>query len=125
MKIAVPFDNGMIFQHFGKAQAFKIYIADENGDITNFEVVSTNGQGHSALSQMLSNANINAVICGGIGVGAVNALNEKGIEVYGGNVGNPDMAVIKFLAGNLEQKSVSCDHHHENGHSCGDEHHCH
>lgn len=126
MKIATPFENGMIFQHFGKSPAFKVYTTDENNDITNFEVVSTNGQGHSALADILSQLNIDVLICGGIGAGAVNALTDKGIEVYGGNVGNPDSVVIKFLAGTLEQKAVTCNHHHEGGkeHTCG-EHGCH
>lgn len=125
MKIATPIENGTIFQHFGKSPAFKIYIADDNNEIVNFEIVSTNGQGHSALSDMLGELQIDVLICGGIGAGAVNALSEKGIEVYGGNIGNPDSVVIKLLAGKLEKKSVSCNHHHEGEeHTCG-EHGCH
>lgn len=124
MKIAATYENGMIFQHFGKSQFFKIYTADENKDISGFEVISTNGQGHSALADILAENGVDALVCGGIGAGAVNALAEKGIEVYGGNMGNPDVLVIKLLAGKLEQKAVSCNHHHEGDHECG-EHKCH
>lgn len=123
MKIATTYENGMIFQHFGKCPMFKIYTTDENNDITAFELVSTNGQGHSALADFLSSLGVDVLVCGGIGAGAVNALNKKGIEVFGGNVGNTDMLVIKLLAGNLEQKAVSCNHH-DDGEGCG-EHHCH
>lgn len=117
MKIAATYSNGMIFQHFGKSEFFKIYTTDENKDITGFEIIATQGQGHGALADFLSSNNIDAVICGGIGAGAVNALNEKGIEVYGGNSGNPDMIVIKLLAGTLEQKAVTCNHH-DHDHDC-------
>lgn len=123
MKIAATYDGGIIFQHFGKTQFFKIYTADKNGDICNVEIVSSNGQGHGALADILKEMNIDALICGGIGAGAVNALTEKGIEVYGGNSGNPDALAIALLAGRLEKKSVSCNHHHEGEHDCG-EHKC-
>ena len=44
MKIAVPYENGMVFQHFGHTAEFKFYEV-ENGQVTASEVVSTNGQG--------------------------------------------------------------------------------
>lgn len=124
MKIAVTYANGMIFQHFGKSEFFKIYTTDDNGEITSFEVVSANGQGHGALANVLVEQGADILICGGIGEGAVNALAEKGIEVYGGNSGNADSVVVKFLAGTLEKKAVSCNHHHNEEHTCG-EHKCH
>lgn len=124
MKIAVAYDNGMIFQHFGKSEFFKFYTVDDNGEITSFEIVSTNGQGHGALANILAEKGTAVLICGGIGEGAVNALGEKGIEVYGGNSGNADSVVVKFLAGTLEKKAVSCNHHHSGDHDCG-EHKCH
>ncbi len=123
MKIAVTYDKGMIFQHFGKSEFFKIYTTDGNGDIMSFEIVSTNGQGHGALADVLAEQGADILICGGIGDGAVNVLREKGIEVYGGNSGNADSVIVKFLAGTLEKKAVSCNHHDE-GHTCG-EHKCH
>ena len=49
MRIAVTYENGQIFQHFGHTETFKIYdIAD--GKITNSQVVSTNGSGHGELA---------------------------------------------------------------------------
>lgn len=125
MKIAVTYENGNVFQHFGKTQYFKIYTTDENKDLTSFKVVSTNGQGHGALADFLEANGVDVLICGGIGLGAQQALSEKGIDIYGGNFGSADNAVVAFLAGKLEQKGVTCDHHHHEGegHSCG-EHGC-
>ena len=52
MKIAVAYENGRVFQHFGHTEEFKIYEID-NDEIISSEVVSTNGQGHSALAGFL------------------------------------------------------------------------
>ena len=130
MKIAVTYENGEIFQHFGHTEAFKIYdIAD--GKVVSAEVVDTNGSGHGALSGFLVAHGVDTLICGGIGGGAQNALAQAGIRLFGGVSGNADEAVNALLAGNLGYNpNVHCDHHdHEAGHSCGDHgcgsHSCH
>ena len=126
MKIAVTYENGQIFQHFGRTEQFKLYdVAD--GKITNEQVVGTNGAGHGALAGFLKNAGVDVLICGGIGGGAQMAMQEAGIALYGGNMGSADEAVAAFLANDLAQNSnPTCDHHHEHGeghsygsHSCG------
>jgi len=125
MKIAVTYMEGMIFQHFGHTQQFKIYEV-ENGTIVASDVVDTNGSGHGALAGLLSLLNVNALICGGIGGGAQMALAEAGIALYGGCSGDADVAVADLLAGTLRlNPNVRCNHHdhHGEGHNCAD-HHC-
>ena len=80
MKIAVPFENGMVFQHFGRSEQFKFYEV-ENGAVLHSEVVSTNGQGHGALVGFLVQHGANVVLCGGIGTGAQVALMQAGIQM--------------------------------------------
>ena len=130
MKIAVTYENGEIFQHFGHTETFKIYdIAD--GKVVSAEVVDTNGSGHGALAGFLVAHGVDTLICGGIGGGAQNALAQAGIRLFGGVSGNADEAVNALLAGNRGYNpNVHCDHHdHEAGHSCGDHgcgsHSCH
>ena len=122
MKIAVPYENGQIFQHFGKTEQFKLYdVAD--GKIIGEQVVGTMGAGHGALAGFLKNAQADVLICGGIGGGAQMAMQEAGITLYGGNSGSADEAVQAFLAQSLVQnENPTCDHHHEHGegHSCED-----
>ena len=118
MKIAVTYENGEIFQHFGHTEAFKIYdIAD--GKVVSAEVVDTNGSGHGALAGFLVAHGVDTLICGGIGGGAQNALAQAGIRLFGGVSGNADEAENALLAGNLGYNpNVHCDHHdHEAGHS--------
>ena len=54
MKIAVTYENGQIFQHFGHTAEFKIYEVDDNNQIVRTDVIGTGASGHSALSGMLS-----------------------------------------------------------------------
>lgn len=123
MRIAVTYENGQIFQHFGHTAQFKIYDV-ANGEIVRAEVVDTNGSGHGALAGFLMQLGVDALICGGIGGGAQMALAEVGIRLYGGVSGDADAAVNALIAGNLGYNpDVHCDHHDhehgEGGHSCG------
>ena len=126
MKIAVTYENGQIFQHFGHTEQFKIYDV-QDGKIVGSEVVVTNGSGHGALAGMLSALGADVLICGGIGGGAQMALAEAGIKLYGGVSGDADKAVEAFAEGNLNYAPVAkCGHHaHHHGeeHICG-EHGC-
>jgi len=128
MKIAVTYENGNVFQHFGHTERFKVYEV-ENGEIKLATIVNTNGSGHGALAGLLQQGGIDTLICGGIGGGAKRALAAAGIQLYGGVSGSADDAVKALIAGSLIYDSESeCDHHghgHGHGHS-GDcaEHDC-
>lgn len=126
MKLAVTYNNGEIFQHFGHTEYFKIYEI-QDGKIQESQVVSTNGQGHGALAGFLKEQGVTSLICGGIGGGAKNALADADILVYGGVSGNADEATKALLNGTLQfNPNVTCNHHsHEDGHSCGSGHSCH
>ena len=127
MKIAVTYENGKVFQHFGKTESFKIYEVEDN-QIVSSEVISSNGSGHGALAGLLAELGIDVLICGGIGGGAQAALADAGIELCAGAQGDTDQAVEAYLKGELVSSGVNCDHHgeghscghHEEGHSCGD-----
>lgn len=124
MKIAIPYENGQVFQHFGRTQTFKIYNV-EGKEILSSEIIDSNGAGHGALASVLSNEKVDVLICGGIGMGAINALGQEGIEVCSGASGDVDLVVKSYLRGVLITVEGTCDHHHhEEGHSCGD-HGCH
>ncbi len=117
-RIAVTYDNGKVFQHFGRTEAFKVYeVEDEK--VVSSEVIRSNGVGHGALAGLLADHTIDTLICGGIGGGAMAALAEAGIEVCAGAEGDTDEVIETYLRGDLESAGVTCDHHGE-GHSCGD-----
>ncbi len=119
MKIAVTYDNGNVFQHFGKTENFKVYEVEDD-KVVSSEVIGSNGTGHGALAGLLAEQGINVLICGGIGGGAQAALTEAGIEMVAGAQGNTDDVVKAYLKGELVSTGANCDHHHhEEGHSCG------
>ncbi|MCD8091101.1 MAG: DUF134 domain-containing protein [Clostridiales bacterium] len=121
MRIAVTYENGEIFQHFGHTEQFKIYDIEDK-KIVSSEIVDTNGSGHGALAEVLSALKADVLICGGIGGGAQEALKAVGITLYGGAAGDTDAAVHAFLAGSLEYNpNVKCSHHDEHHH--GEHHH--
>ena len=119
MRIAVTYDNGEIFQHFGHTKFFKVYDI-ENGEVVSEGMLDSNGSGHGALATLLSENDVDALICGGIGGGAQMALAEEGIELYGGVAGSADEAVKAFLENGLDyDPDVECNHHGEGHGSCG------
>ncbi len=122
MKIAVPFSNGEVFQHFGHTETFKLYEI-EDGMVASIDIVDANGSGHDALAGLLADLSVNVLLCGGIGDGAQTALTGYGIEVCSGAKGDADTAVQAYLRGELESAGVNCDHHsHDDGEGCGS--HC-
>lgn len=130
MKIAVTYENGQVFQHFGHTEQFKVYTV-ENGRITGMQVADTNGSGHGALAGFLKDLGVEVLICGGIGGGARVALAQAGIELYPGTSGDADAQVNAYLTGSLDYNpDTVCNHHHEAGHDCADHgnhecgHHC-
>ena len=127
MKIAVPYENGQVFQHFGHSGQFKIYDV-EDGRIAAERIAVPAGSGHGALAGFLSGLEVDTLICGGIGAGAQEALAQAGIRLYDGVTGGADEAVRALLAGTLDYSAeVRCgrhDHHGEHGHGGEDLHGC-
>lgn len=117
MRIAATYDNGQIFQHFGRTEQFKVYDV-EDGKIVSGTVMGSNGIGHGALAGLLADNTIDVLICGGLGGGAMNALMDAGITVVAGAEGDADQAVESYLRGELVSSGANCDHHGE-GHECG------
>ena len=123
MTIAVTYEDGQVFQHFGHSEFFKIYQV-EDGKIIKSEVYDTNGQGHGALAGFLKEYQVSVLICGGIGGGARAALKAAGIELFPGVTGSADDAVKALIEGSLSYDPDTMCAHHGEGHSCG-EHSCH
>ena len=117
MRIAVAYEDGMVFQHFGHTEVFKLYDVD-GGKAVSAVLLRTDGSGHEALAALLKEHAVDVLICGGIGSGAQEALTAQGIELCAGAAGDADKAVAAYLRGELVDTGVNCDHHEE-AHSCG------
>lgn len=127
MKIAVTYENGDVFQHFGHTENFKVYTIEDK-KVVSSEIISSNGTGHESLAGMLKGLGIETLICGGIGGGAKVALAQEGITVYPGANGKADDAINALLNGTLNYNpDIQCSHHdHNHEHDChGGGHSCH
>ena len=129
MKIAVTCENNQVFQHFGHTPGFAVFEAVD-GKITSEKMLPCGDSGHGALASLLAFAQVDVLICGGIGGGAINALGNVGIKVIGGASGNVREVAEAFVNGTLQVKAdFRCNHHHgehtcgshshEEGHTCG------
>ena len=93
----------------------KVYDVEGNA-VRAAEVVPTDGFGHGALAGFLRERGVEALICGGIGGGAIAALADAGVRVYAGVSGSADGAVQAFLRGELsEGAEATCSHHGHGG----------
>jgi dinitrogenase iron-molybdenum cofactor biosynthesis len=124
MKYAITYMNNMVFQHFGKCPEF-LLVDIEDGKLVNKELLSSNGSGHGALVTLLKEANVDMLVCGGIGQGARDALAQNSISLISGASGNVDEIIEQLIKGTLkDDPSGMCNHHHDGTeHNCG-EHKC-
>lgn len=115
MKIAVTYQEGNVFPHFGHTASFKVYDV-QNGVINRSNVIDTKGQGHGALVSLLQAQQVDTLICGGIGLRAKEALQKAGITLISGASGQVDQVVEDYLSGRLninensQCRAHSCHH---------------
>lgn len=120
MVLAVSYEDGKVFEHFGHTKQFKLYEIWD-GKIEDTAVVQPFEEGHDAMAYFLADYNVDALICGGIGEGARNALDHFQIRIMAGVKGEADAVVEEFIAGRLVFESgANCNHHDhaEGGCSC-------
>ncbi len=117
MKIAVSCNGTSIWAHFGHCENFMIF-ETANGAITAEASVPNPGHRPGFLPNFLADLGVNVIISGGMGGGAVDIFNERGVEVVLGAQGDAKTAVEAYLAGKLESTGSIC-HEHEHAHECG------
>ncbi len=123
MKLAITYENGNVFGHFGRTEHFALFEIS-NGKVEKLGILDSNGTGHGALAGLLKANGVDALICGGIGGGAKSALAEENIEIYPGAMGNTDELAKDFAEGKLAfDADAECHHHeHSEGHDCRHNH---
>lgn len=118
IKIAVASENEMVTEHFGHCVNFNIFEA-QNDQIIKNESVENPGHRPGFLPNFLNDMGVNVVISGGMGGGAIEIFNEKGIEVIVGARGHAKTAAEAYLAGNLKSTGSVC-HEHQHHDECGE-----
>ena len=116
MKVAIPSNAGIVEDHFGHSEYFTVYTINENNEPVNEETIaSAHGCGcKSDIVETLYNMGVQIMLVGNMGDGAVNKLNQFGIEVIRGCSGEVSVVVNDWLKGNLKDSEESCNHHNHN-----------
>ncbi|PHJ37697.1 nitrogenase iron-molybdenum cofactor protein [Desulforamulus profundi] len=117
MKIAVASENGMVTEHFGHCESFIIFEVENNQIIKN-ETIPNPGHKPGFLPNYLNDMGVNVIISGGMGGGAIEIFNEKGIEVITGASGDAKAAATSYLQGALKSTGSVC-HEHQHHDECG------
>ena len=130
MKIAVPVtEENQVNGHFGHCESYGVYTISDNNEISEIKnVKSPQGCGcKSDIASVLSSIGVTIMLSGGIGGGALNVLNNSGIEVIRGCSGDATDVVNLYLSGLVKDSGNNCRHHeghhtldhkHEHGHQC-------
>ena len=128
MKIAVPVTNeNQIDGHFGHCESYGVFTISDKKEITDIRSVqSPQGCGcKSDIASVLAADGVTMMLAGGIGGGAINVLNNSGIEVIRGCSGDATEVVNLYLKGLVEDSGSSChqheahhEHDHKHGHQC-------
>jgi len=118
MKIAVASEKEMVTEHFGHCESFSIFDT-ENNQIIKSESIPNPGHKPGFLPNFLNDLGVNVIISGGMGGGAIEIFNEKGIEVIIGAKGNARAAAELYLQGMLKSTGSVC-HDHQHHDECGE-----
>lgn len=110
MKIAVASEGNYVTEHFGHCENFNIYDA-ENGAIIKAVSVPNPGHRPGFLPVFLDELGVNVIISGGMGGGAIDLFNEKGITTVTGASGKAEDAAKNYLNGTLKSTGEVCREH--------------
>lgn len=112
LKISVASENGgkTVTGHFGHCEGFEVFTS-EDGKITDEKFFPNPGHKPGFLPNYLNDMGVNVIISGGMGGGAIDIFNEKGIEVITGAQGDSRAAVEGYLAGTLKSTGSICHEH--------------
>ncbi|MBC2725047.1 NifB/NifX family molybdenum-iron cluster-binding protein [Desulfosporosinus sp.] len=117
MKIAVASDNGIVTEHFGHCQSFSIF-ETQNNQIVKSDIIANPGHKPGFLPNFLNDLGVKVIILGGMGGGAIQLFNEKGIEVITGAKGLSRAAAELYSQGKLKTTGSVCQEHQHHG-ECG------
>lgn len=109
-----------VFSHFGSAPYFTLYDStnDEVKVVENRNAHHSHGTCHPMAQ--LSHYKIDCVVCGGMGMRAINALNAEGVKVYQADSGTVGDVIARIKDGDLPEMDprTACRGHGQRG-GCG------
>ena len=102
MKVAVAYDNGEIYGHFGHCDMFAFYEYGEYVyECTKTLIETADRHGHQAMADLMREQGVDAVICGNMGGEGKALLLSYGIVPVVGYSGDADTAADLLVTGQL------------------------
>ena len=113
MKIAIPFHNGNVNEHFGHSESYAIFTINPEKQIVDRTVIKgEEGCGcKSGIGQLLARQGVTIMLTGNIGAGAIHHLYTDGIEVIRGCSGPAEEVVVNYLKGAVTDGGQTCEQH--------------
>jgi len=121
MKIAVATRENKVDEHFGRCESYTIFEVNDIGVIVDTEILpSPEGCGcQSNIAGILHEKEVQVLLAGNMGNGALSHLNNFGIRVYRGCSGDVRQLTEDYIQGSIIDSGSVCQHHeHEAGHQC-------
>jgi predicted Fe-Mo cluster-binding NifX family protein len=107
MKIAIVMEDNRVAMHFGHCE--KVMLVEiEEGEVRSREVLDAPEHDCGALPGLFAQRQVECVIAGGLGGGALANLNREGVKVIAGVQGTAEGALGSFLAGTLVGGDAVC-----------------
>jgi len=113
---AVQEDKGIesnVYGHFGSAPAFVVFDTElqEAAAVNNRDLNHAHGACNPIAA--IGGQNVDAVVVGGIGAGAIRGLNAAGIKVYGAVGGTVKENILLFKENKLPELTIfnACSGH--------------
>ena len=101
MIVAITYENGNVFMHYGKTRQFILFNI-ENNSVVDSKIIDCGEYSHHTLADLLKLNNVDVLICGGCGMHAVESLEAKGIKIYNGAYGDVNDVIGQYLANKLK-----------------------
>ena len=112
MRVAITYDDGNVFMHYGKTREFIIFEI-ENNEIKNEFILPCGEYSHHTLADLLSINNVDVLICGGCGGHAIESLEAKNIKIYNGACGDVHNVIKQYINEELTfNGATECGCHH-------------
>lgn len=120
-KIAIPTRNNVIDDHFGHCEYYTIFTVNDDKKIIDTEIYEApKGCGcKSNVSVVLKEKGVDVLLAGNMGRGAVNVIQQQQIQVFRGCTGDVTKVAETYLRGFIIDSGLLCNHHDDDGHSCG------
>ncbi|WP_423363585.1 NifB/NifX family molybdenum-iron cluster-binding protein [Mycoplasma sp. P36-A1] len=117
MKIAMPYEDGKIFQHYGKSKQVIIYTIEE-GKVLAEEVITLDLKPEQSIANVLKQNGVSTIVVGHLGQGAIDSIEKEGLDIIRGIDLDTATVAQMYADGSLKSNNQDvCDHDHDHSHN--------